>query len=140
MKKIFLTILIFCLIGTFCFAQTKVRNYNVYKLSFESEKAFNKFKETFVSTEEIEGEMVTKNPEGVIQIKEIGHLSFPAIKDEEGNIVTEAGFYEDWAVDILTEEVLFDELTPYLIEPRDNFRHSFNIKPDRFTTLKIIIQ
>ena len=50
-----------------------MRNYNVYKLSFESEKAWNKFKETFVLQEKIEGEMVTKNPEGVIQIKEIGH-------------------------------------------------------------------
>ena len=90
---------------------------NNIKLSFESKAAWE------------EASKILYNEEGIllkgIAIILVGHISFDATYDEDGNELTPAGLHDDFAVDVVSPD-LIPELDEYLIEPKTKYRHTIN--------------
>ena len=95
----------------------------IYKLSFED-------KDEWVSTRSV----IYEEPEDGFPvnstytlngdtIREVGNVPYPATYNEDGEIVTEAGYYDDFAVDILTENTY--DLNQYLVVGNSSWYHSF---------------
>ncbi len=71
----------------------------------------------------------TNTSYGSATVVEIGHIPIAAVLDEEGEVVTEATFHDDYAVDVLfaddvMEQVSIAEVSPYIVEI-DNPYHNF---------------
>lgn len=92
----------------------------VHKLSFTSKKSWTTAKNKLL----IEGNY----PKGMAVI-EIGKIPIPATYDEEGNLLTEATFHKDYAIDIDCE-VLPDTLTSKLIPAKDKYYHQIAGRTD----------
>lgn len=61
-----------------------------------------------------------------ITVVNVGNVPIRATYDDEGNVLTEASFHEDWAVDIDTP-VDIPELNSYLLKFRKSkYHHGFN--------------
>jgi len=90
---------------------------NLYKLSFPSKMAWE------------EASKVLHNEEGIllkgIAIILVGHVPYDATYDDEGNMLTEAGVHKDYAVDVVSPD-LIPELDEYLIESKSRYYHSIN--------------
>ena len=85
----------------------------IYKLSFESSEQWEAIKEP----------LLIDNP--TISIALERHLSYPAVIDPEtGDTITEAGFYDEFAVDIYTD-VLLPVLDEFIMTPKLNYLHRF---------------
>ena len=84
-----------------------------YKVSFTSLRTWTTFKNKYLIED--------GNFKFGIQIIYEGKLSFPATYDEEGEILTEAGVYDDFSVDLISDvEIL--ELEPYLIYTQASYQ------------------
>jgi hypothetical protein len=91
----------------------------VSKLSFTTKDEWLSVRNTFVLPDEDgnypSGSIYTAQiAEGSITIREVGHVPIAATYDEEGEILTEASFNEDWAVDIVSDYDL--PVEDYIIE------------------------
>ena len=93
---------------------------NLYKCSFLDEATWNKFKEENLLDEE--GNNIPAILGNIILLK---HVKIDEVKDEDGNIIVEAGFHTDYSVDIMERKNHKDELLsilePYLIEAKKNY-------------------
>ena len=58
-------------------------------------------------------------------IREIGNVPFNATYDEEGNELTPAGNYEDFAVDILTKNT-YANLNDFIVSGEHNWYHTIS--------------
>ena len=91
----------------------------IYRLSFTTKDEWLSVRNTFVLPDEDgnypSGSIYTAQiAEGSITIREVGHVPYPPVYDEEGNIIKEGGFYTDWAVDIVSDYDL--PVEDYIIE------------------------
>ena len=91
---------------------------NIYKLSFTDKDLWNKVKANLFPDE---------IPTG-ISIVEIGGVPYPEEKDEEGNVIKEAGVHTDYAVDIQSEIEL--DVNEYIIEEKKHYHHRFGGQDD----------
>ena len=86
----------------------------IYKLSFINEEEYLAVYDTLLVDEVL--------PKGVTMfIKQ--HLSYPAVLDELGEVVTEGGLYDDFAVDCYSPIVL-PQLNDYIMLPKTTYRHN----------------
>ena len=86
------------------------------KASFPTKKDWEDFKEKYLTEKSEEGSYLKFG----IQIITARQLGYRATYDEEGEILTEAGVYDDFSVDLISDvEIL--ELEPYIIEARDSY-------------------
>ncbi len=81
----------------------------LFKLSFSSKEDWDSIKPTIINVDEDgnfpSGSTYTANTiYGSATVIEIGHIPIPAVLDEEGVVVTEATYHEDFAVDMLLKE------------------------------------
>ena len=65
----------------------------IYKLSLTSESAWTEVKKQLTDEE---GNLLKG-----IHIIELGNIPYDAVYDEDGEILTEAGFHTDWAVNVV---------------------------------------
>ena len=91
----------------------------VYRLSLATKPKWNTLRKKFVMPDEDgnypSGSIYTAQiAEGSITIREVGNVPIAATYDEEGEILTEASFNEDFAVDILSDYDL--PVEDYIIE------------------------
>jgi len=91
----------------------------IYRLSLETKPKWNTLRKKFVMPDEDgnypSGSIYTAQiAEGSITIREVGNVPIAATYDEEGEILTEASFNEDFAVDILSDYDL--PVEDYIIE------------------------
>jgi len=91
----------------------------IYRLSLETKPKWNTLRKKFVMPDEDgnypSGSIYTAQiAEGSITIREVGHVPIDATYDEEGEILTEASFNEDFAVDIVSDYEL--PVSKYIIE------------------------
>jgi len=91
----------------------------IYRLSLETKPKWNTLRKKFVMPDEDgnypSGSIYTAQiAEGSITIREVGHVPIAATYDEEGEILTEASFNEDFAVDIVSDYEL--PVSKYIIE------------------------
>jgi len=91
----------------------------IYRLSFISKKQWDSIKGDFIIKDEDgnypSGSTYTAQiVDGSITVREVGHVPIAATYDEEGEILTEASFNEDFAVDILSDYDL--PVEDYIIE------------------------
>ena len=91
----------------------------IYRLSLETKPKWNTLRKKFVMPDEDgnypSGSIYTAQiAEGSITVREVGHVPIAATYDEEGEILTEASFNEDWAVDIVSDYDL--PVEDYIIE------------------------
>jgi len=104
------------------------------KLSFSNKEEWNTVKESLLIPNEDgiypSNSTYTANTSyGSATVVEIGHIPIAAVLDEEGEVVTEATFHDDYAVDVLfaddvMEQVSIAEVSPYIIET-DKPYHNF---------------
>ena len=93
----------------------------IYRLSLETKPKWNTLRKKFVMPDE-EGNYPSHSiytaqiAEGSITIREVGHVPIAATYDEEGEILTEASFNEDFAVDIVSDYDL--PVEDYIIEDK----------------------
>ena len=64
----------------------------IYKLSFKNKEHWEEIKLTLLDEEGCLPPFVS--------IREVGHIPIPEVLDENGKVITEAGFHEDYAIDI----------------------------------------
>jgi hypothetical protein len=91
----------------------------VYRLSLATKPKWNTLRKKFVMPDEDgnypSGSIYTAQiAEGSITIREVGNVPIAATYDEEGEILTEASFNEDFAVDIVSDYEL--PVDDYIIE------------------------
>ena len=91
----------------------------VYRLSLATKPKWNTLRKKFVMPDEDgnypSGSIYTAQiAEGSITVREVGNVPIAATYDEEGEILTEASFNEDFAVDILSDYDL--PVEDYIIE------------------------
>ena len=99
-----------------------------YKLSFSSKTTFNTF---IKGCKVLVGEDLIL-PKEFISVVEVGNVPFEATYDEDGEVLTEAGFHKDYAVDILTS-VEIPKLDKYLIPAKEQYYHTFAFGKDDVT-------
>jgi len=93
----------------------------IYRLSFTTKDEWISVRNTFVLPDE-DGNYPSHSiytaqiDEGSITIREVGHVPIAATYDEEGEILTEASFNEDFAVDIVSDYDL--PVSKYIIEDK----------------------
>jgi len=88
----------------------------IYKLSFINEDKYLAVYDTLL----VDGVL----PKGVTMfIKQ--HLSYPAVLNEMGEVVTEGGLYDDFAVDCYSPIVL-PQLNEYIMLPKATYRHNIS--------------
>ena len=93
-----------------------------YKVSFTSLRTWTTFKNKYL--------IENGNLKFGIQIIHAGAFSFPATFDEDGEVLTEAGVYPDFAIDLVCDEEII-LLNRYRIAERNGYRvgtGSFNGK------------
>ena len=93
----------------------------VYRLSLATKPKWNTLRKKFVMPDEDgnypSGSIYTAQiAEGSITIREVGNVPIAATYDEEGEILTEASFNEDFAVDIVSDYDL--PVSKYIIEDK----------------------
>jgi len=102
----------------------------IYRLSFTSKKQWDSIKGDFIIKDEDgnypSGSTYTAQiVDGSITVREVGHVPIDATYDEEGEVLTEASFNLDFAVDILSDYEL--PVNKYIIENNpDTWYHNFN--------------
>ena len=100
---------------------------NLYKLTFPAKKLFDNILTPLVSetlptkstytAQLLSGEAIT--------VVNVGHVPIPAVMGEDGEVITEATFHEDWAVDVLTP-IAIDELEAYcVVDFPENWSNKF---------------
>ena len=88
----------------------------IYKLSFINEDKYLAVYDTLLVDEVL--------PKGITMfIKQ--HLSYPAVLDEMGEVITEGGLYDDFAVDCYSPIVL-PQLDKYIMLPKTNYKHNIS--------------
>jgi hypothetical protein len=86
-----------------------------FKLSFKNKKAWDELYYKYFNPESEDCLFAT------IQIITARQLGYGATYDEEGEILTEAGVYDDFSVDLISDvEIL--ELEPYLIYTQASYQ------------------
>ena len=93
----------------------------IYRLSLETKPKWNTLRKKFVMPDEDgnypSGSIYTAQiAEGSITIREVGNVPIAATYDEEGEILTEASFNEDFAVDIVSDYEL--PVSKYIVEEK----------------------
>ena len=99
----------------------------LYKLSHENKAEFDNILTPLVSetlptkstytAQLLSGEAIT--------VVNVGHVPIPAVMGEDGEVITEATFHEDWAVDVLTP-IAIDELEAYcVVDFPENWSNEF---------------
>jgi len=93
----------------------------VYRLSLATKPKWNTLRKKFVMPDEDgnypSGSIYTAQiAEGSITIREVGNVPIAATYDEEGEILTEASFNEDFAVDIVSDYEL--PVSKYIVEEK----------------------
>jgi len=100
------------------------------KLSFKDKAEFDKvlaplLHEDFTIPTKSIYTAILKSGESITVVN-VKNVPIKEVKDEDGNVIVEAGFHEDWAVDILTE-VEIPELNSYLLKFRKSkYHHGFS--------------
>lgn len=97
---------------------------NTYKLSFTNKESWDTIKSQLFTEKELSTITSTTYQINGILVREIGNIPIQEELDEEGNIIIEAGFHDDYAVDIYSP-IELDIVNEYEIEEKDNYYHSF---------------
>ena len=89
-----------------------------FKLSFKNKKAWDELYYKYFNPESEDCKFVT------IQVITARQLPKKATYDTEGEILTEAGVYPDFSVDLISDVGLdvLKELEKYVIEERENYQ------------------
>ncbi len=102
----------------------------IYKLTFTTKEQWDSAKVTFLLPDE-EGNYPSsrtftgQTAQGSITCVEVGNIPVAATYDEEGEILTQATFREDYAVDILSDYEL--PVEEYEVgETPNTWYHNFN--------------
>jgi len=93
----------------------------IYRLSLATKPKWNTLRKKFVMPDEDgnypSGSIYTAQiAKGSITIREVGNVPIAATYDEEGEILTEASFNEDFAVDIVSDYEL--PVSKYIVEEK----------------------
>jgi hypothetical protein len=98
----------------------------IYKLSLQDKEQWDGVKTSFLTPDE-DGNLPTGSTytNNGMAIREIGHVPYDAVVDEEGNVITEGGLHEDYAVDILTSAEI-PQVEQYIISSKDSYYHCFS--------------
>ena len=93
----------------------------IYRLSLETKPKWNTLRKKFVMPDE-DGNYPNHSiytaqiVDGSITVREVGNVPIAATYDEEGEILTEASFNEDFAVDIVSDYEL--PVSKYIVEEK----------------------
>jgi len=94
----------------------------IYKTNFPTEQQGKDYLLNLGVIIEVENEIVfSKNTAAVVYIGKV--VKIPATYDDEGNIITPAVFYDGYAIDIMSSELL--DFGTYEVYPGDDAAHSF---------------
>ena len=93
----------------------------IYRLSLETKPKWDTLRKKFVVPDDDgnypSGSIYTAQiAKGSITIREVGNVPIAATYDEEGEILTEASFNEDFAVDIVSDYEL--PVSKYIVEEK----------------------
>jgi hypothetical protein len=94
----------------------------IYKTNFPTEQQGKDYLLNLGVILEVEGEIVfAKNTAAVVYIGKV--VKIPATYDDEGNIITPAVFYDGYAIDIMSSDLL--SFGTFEVFPADKAAHSF---------------
>jgi len=94
----------------------------IYKTNFPTEQQGKDYLLNLGVIIEVENEIVfAKNTAAVVYIGKV--VKIPATYDDEGNIITPAIFYDGYAIDVMSSELL--DFGTYEVYPADKAAHSF---------------
>lgn len=94
----------------------------IYKTNFQTEKQGKDYLLNLGVLIEVDEEIVfSKNTAAVVNIGKV--VKTPATYDEDGNVITPAVYYDGYAFDIMSSDIL--DFGTYEVYPAENAAHSF---------------
>ena len=94
----------------------------IYQTNFPTEQQGKDYLLNLGVIIEVDGEIVfAKNTAAVVYIGKV--VKIPATYDDEGNILTPAVFWDGYAIDVMSSEIL--DFGTYEVYPGDEAAHSF---------------
>ena len=94
----------------------------IYKTNFPTEQQGKDYLLNLGVILEVEGEIVfAKNTAAVVYIGKV--VKIPATYDKDGNIITPAVYYDGFAIDVMSSDLL--DFGTYEVYPGDDAAHSF---------------